>query len=56
MLRVAVLRFEVKEIRKETRKETRKKSSDVKRYKDIKGRVLVTFQKLVAAHLRVYIY
>jgi len=52
MLRVAVLRFEVKEIRKETRK----KSSDVKRYKDIKGRVLVTFQKLVAAHLRVYIY
>jgi len=39
MLRVAVLRFEVKEIRKKTRKETRKKSREVKSYEDIDGRV-----------------
>jgi len=56
MVRVAVLRLEVKEIRKEIRKETRKKSRVVKSYEDIKGTVLVTFQKLVAVHLLVYTY
>jgi len=39
MLRVAVRRFEVKEIREKTRKETRKKSREVKSYEDIDGRV-----------------